>query len=606
MAFNGLPQGIIFMLRKIITVITTVLTISLPACVWSQPAERLILQFFGSAACGVCREIKEEILLPAQAAHPDRIDLRLYDVDTDSGFALLHLLEKAYGVRYPESITLFFPDTVLTGSEDIQRHAARLIARCLARPETISARPDSRPDLGLGSITWHGSQRMRWSFVESDSAAARGPFGEELPRGKRFLYHMDLELAVQLSTCLEAGGLLRLSNEGDAVLEGGPQYLSHGTGSVFARYKYRLAMVTAGYYDIHFTPLTLMRWDTDDLPPQGGEIACGACGGGSDRFGAQNLEPMGPDLTFEGLHVKGEPLYQLRYTAFYAIPQWTRQVTLAYQQPDFRFQRSVWGGMLDLRHPVALLSGPVVLQFTGLRLEDDPRDPTPPAFAVCTPHTENCCALDNTIFGTALTIPAGPWVSLQAEALQSQTRRRAADTIVTALQKGYGLSGTVVFDMQSGKGRRLRLSAGYQSLDSSYTAPYSALSYIPNREGMRLAAAAQLHRLAVTLFYKSLREKKRTYYDHTMKNNLYSTWAEYALPWSITVGAGYLQNAKKASGAVRGIDEKTATLSAEARYAFSGKNYLSVTYQNVLSRDRWADQDAVRADMAQVLTVIHF
>ncbi len=99
----------------------------------ADTAEQLVLHFFGSPTCGECLEIKEEILFPATRAHPE-IDLRIHDIDTDSGFNRLMAMEDRYGVRQSAAIQLFFPDTFLTGEQDIQAHAERLITRSLAHP----------------------------------------------------------------------------------------------------------------------------------------------------------------------------------------------------------------------------------------------------------------------------------------------------------------------------------------------------------------------------------------------------------------------------------------------------------------------------------------
>jgi len=96
---------------------------------------KLILHFFGSPTCGECADIKQTILFPAQKKNPGEIDLRIYDIDTDSGFNLMLSMEEHYGVKASASIELYFPDTFLTGSEDIHRHGQRLIDYYLAHPD---------------------------------------------------------------------------------------------------------------------------------------------------------------------------------------------------------------------------------------------------------------------------------------------------------------------------------------------------------------------------------------------------------------------------------------------------------------------------------------
>ena len=98
-------------------------------------SSRLPLIFFGSPTCGECLEIKQTILFPAQKANPDKIDLRIYNVDSDSGFNYLVETEKKYGVKTTASIELFFPDTFLTGEKDIHAHAGKMINYYLAHPE---------------------------------------------------------------------------------------------------------------------------------------------------------------------------------------------------------------------------------------------------------------------------------------------------------------------------------------------------------------------------------------------------------------------------------------------------------------------------------------
>jgi hypothetical protein len=104
-------------------------------------SDRLVLNFFGSPTCGECLHIKQKILFPAQKEHPE-IDLRIYDVDSDSGFNLLMSMEERYKVPVSAAIELFFPDTFLTGAEDIKKHAPLLLQQYSAHPERWHT-PDS-------------------------------------------------------------------------------------------------------------------------------------------------------------------------------------------------------------------------------------------------------------------------------------------------------------------------------------------------------------------------------------------------------------------------------------------------------------------------------
>ena len=96
---------------------------------------KLIISFFGSPTCGECQEIKETILYPAAKEHNGKIDLRIYDVDSDNGFKVMTMMEKRFSVKTTASIELFFPDTFLIGGEAIHQHAMQMIEYRLMHPE---------------------------------------------------------------------------------------------------------------------------------------------------------------------------------------------------------------------------------------------------------------------------------------------------------------------------------------------------------------------------------------------------------------------------------------------------------------------------------------
>lgn len=97
--------------------------------------DKLVLFFFGSPTCGECMDIKQNILFPLSKLNPEKLELRIYDVDSDSGFNLMMKMEEKYGVKTSASIELFLPDTFLTGSEDIHKYGKNLIEFYLAHPE---------------------------------------------------------------------------------------------------------------------------------------------------------------------------------------------------------------------------------------------------------------------------------------------------------------------------------------------------------------------------------------------------------------------------------------------------------------------------------------
>lgn len=97
--------------------------------------DRWRVVFFGSPTCKECMHIKQDILFPAKKKYPD-MELAVHDITTDSGFNILLQMEENYKVPVSSAIELFFPDTFLTGADDIIAHAPRLIKQYAAAAPT--------------------------------------------------------------------------------------------------------------------------------------------------------------------------------------------------------------------------------------------------------------------------------------------------------------------------------------------------------------------------------------------------------------------------------------------------------------------------------------
>ena len=122
--------------------------------------EKLTIHFFGSPGCGECLHIKESILFPAQKAHSDIIDLHVHDVETDSGFRFLMSMEDRHGVKTSAAIELFFPDTFLTGSEDILRYGKEIIDQYIENP----GKWKSKVSIDFAKNTSGFSEELRQKF----------------------------------------------------------------------------------------------------------------------------------------------------------------------------------------------------------------------------------------------------------------------------------------------------------------------------------------------------------------------------------------------------------------------------------------------------------
>jgi len=97
-------------------------------------SSKVSIYFFGSPTCGECLEIKEKILFPTQKKYQNKIDLKIYNIDTDSGFNLMTKLEEIFNVKTTASIELFLPDTYLIGSDDIKKYASNMISQRISNP----------------------------------------------------------------------------------------------------------------------------------------------------------------------------------------------------------------------------------------------------------------------------------------------------------------------------------------------------------------------------------------------------------------------------------------------------------------------------------------
>ena len=92
----------------------------------------LEIHYFGSGTCGECHQLKQQLLFPLQAEHRDSLRIIIYDIDTKEGAAKMLKYDSHFGVQNSFPQELFFPDTFLTGLDDIVRLGEEYILRYLA------------------------------------------------------------------------------------------------------------------------------------------------------------------------------------------------------------------------------------------------------------------------------------------------------------------------------------------------------------------------------------------------------------------------------------------------------------------------------------------
>ena len=129
--------------------------------------EKLHIIFFGSSTCGECMEIKEKILKPLEKQYAEKLTLTYRDIEQQKDLTLLTAMEKGFNVKNPATQELYFPDTVLTGYDDITKKGRALTESRLAHPETwkwAHAYGDSTIDTTKAAAMI--KDRMRtWSFI---------------------------------------------------------------------------------------------------------------------------------------------------------------------------------------------------------------------------------------------------------------------------------------------------------------------------------------------------------------------------------------------------------------------------------------------------------
>jgi hypothetical protein len=349
--------------------------------------------------------------------------------------------------------------------------------------------------------------RNRLMSTENAQPLDTGFYGERLQNGTLFLYRWDLRLVWEITPHLVLEPWLRVGNESDAVLTEGAEQLTNKNGSVSLRYTDRFGEVTLGAYPLHLSPLTLQRWDLEDVPPIGGGaggVSCG-CGGGALGLKQNSLEILGPDYTFEGANaILKYPLARLH--GWIAIPRMEDRgsYTLDAEAREAHYRRIVYGGALELGKPgredrTFGLPTPIGLRAGVLRLEDDKR--TLESLGEEPPPERD----ERVLFALGT---LGPWQGFSADAEYADLRAEGTNEshgrgFRAGIRGERALGETVLW----GRVHRLKTEDGFDPF-------YRALTFEPNREGYRGAIGVRFlpspgaarEWLGLTLFLRRMRE----------------------------------------------------------------------------------------------------
>lgn len=125
-------------------------------------AENLQVMFFGSSTCGECLKIKEELLYPLQKHHKDALEIIFFDTDNDSALSIMIKMEDEFKVKNTASQELFFPDTFLTGYDDIMKYGKKMIeARIEKNPGRFKQITANTSEL----TNFLKDKAMNWGFL---------------------------------------------------------------------------------------------------------------------------------------------------------------------------------------------------------------------------------------------------------------------------------------------------------------------------------------------------------------------------------------------------------------------------------------------------------
>lgn len=100
----------------------------------SDSNKKLVVHFFGSETCGECLTVRTKLLKPLIETFPDRLNVKIHDIEKENDFQLLVKMEEEYKVLESSSETLFLPDTFLTGFDDIMKSGRTFIEDRLKNP----------------------------------------------------------------------------------------------------------------------------------------------------------------------------------------------------------------------------------------------------------------------------------------------------------------------------------------------------------------------------------------------------------------------------------------------------------------------------------------
>ncbi|MBM3234886.1 hypothetical protein FJZ31_01175 [Candidatus Poribacteria bacterium] len=493
--------------------------------------------------------------------------------------------------------------------EGLTQSLEEQIEELSAEVESLTASIETQAE-ELSRIRITGETKLRLRNTYSDALHPIGIYGEPLEKGQKLNHRMILQIEARVSEKLAAGGMARLSNEGEIVFETGPERLSSDRGSVFVKYNPRNLFSTFGYYDINFTPLTLMRWDMEDNPEAGGTSGCAVCPSEAGAITSESLEELGPDLTFEGVKVNTGIRDKVDIVALLARPRIARE--------EKNYGQYLYGTNIKLLSYHKPSTSFRWLRITAISINDDETSIAEPLLIPYNPIRNRIYSVD---FNLPISLlwaksPLPPFskggkggiLSLKGEFALAETNWNLLSE-EEEISRGYA----TILGMSIRYPNRMLMKASYLRMKPKYEALYNALSYTANRHGFRISYGYDIikDKLSTGVFYKRLTELESIIKSEPELKKRFST---VSLGTSITpikhfsIRASYiLQSSRRDEHSGWGkVDNATRSINIDFTYNVARESSLNVKYQYINHRDKVNMESDYQANITSVLFSTRF
>jgi hypothetical protein len=484
--------------------------------------------------------------------------------------------------------------------EDLAQSLDEKIEELSAEVESLTASLESQTE-ELSRIRIWGETKLRLRNIHSDVLHPTGSYGETLEKGQNLNHRMILEVEARINEKLATGGMVRLSNEGEIVFETGPEHLSSDRGSVFVKYNPRNLKSTFGYYDIHFTPLTLMRWDMEDNPEAGGTSRC-ACPSEGGAITSESLEELGPDLTFEGGKVNANIGDNIDVVALLARPR------IAEEEKTYR--QYLYGTNITFRSYHKPSTSFRWLGVTAISINDDETSIAEPLKIPYNPIRNRIYSVDFNLPISLSKGGKGGILSLKGEFAFSESEE-------DEISRGYA----TIMEISTQYPHRMLTKASYLRMNPKYESFYNALSYTSNRHGFRISSNYEIvkDKLSTWAFYKRLQELESIIKSEP---ELLKTLSTVSFGTSITpikkflIRASYILQLTRrderaslrfAQGQAWGkVHNATQNINIDFTYNVARENSLTFKYQYINHRDEVNMGSDYQANITSVLISTKF